>query len=79
MEWIKGDSDMALTTKQVTDVCMVSSGHKACRYLVLDQDSGKYLCCKLMKLVKTEVDDKIDVYLAKLANHGQDPSMMHRG
>jgi hypothetical protein len=69
---------MALSQKQIEDVCLVYSGHKACRYLIMDQQSGKYMCGKLVATLKNDVDTRIDEYLDKLSQNGQDPAMMGR-
>jgi hypothetical protein len=69
---------MALTQKHIEDVCLVYGGHKSCRYLIYDQESGKYMCSKLVKQLKEDVDTRIDEYLAKLKKNGQDPSVMGR-
>lgn len=69
---------MALSQKQIEDVCLVYGGHKSCRYLIYDQESGKYLCSKLVTKLKEDVDTRIDEYLAKLKKNGQDPALMGR-
>jgi hypothetical protein len=74
----EGESYMALSTKQTQDICLVYGGHKACRYLVFDQESSKYLCSKLVKTLKDQLDERIDEYLSKMKKNGQDPATMGR-
>lgn len=69
---------MALTKKQTEDVCLVYGGHKACRYLIYDLESGKHLCSKLATKLKEDIDTRIDEYLANLKKNGQDPALMGR-
>lgn len=70
---------MALTNKHVQDICLQYGGHKQCRYLIYDQTSGKHMCCKLVKALKDDVDKRIDEFLKKAKQNGQDPAMMGRG
>lgn len=69
---------MALSQKQVQDICLNYAGAKTCRFLVYDQTSGKHLCCKLVQKLREEVDERIDQYLDKMKQNGQDPALMGR-
>jgi hypothetical protein len=50
---------MALTLKQVNDVCLVHQGYDSCRYLTFDPANNIYLCAKLHPKLKTIKDDAV--------------------
>ncbi len=50
---------MALTKKQIQDVCLVHQGYNACRYLSYDPGANVFLCSKLNPRLKTIKDDAV--------------------
>lgn len=57
---------MALTTKQLKDVCMLGGGYKQCRYLAQDElDYSKYYCLKKTSQAK-QIDEDLDDELSRL-------------
>ncbi len=67
-----------LTRKHVEDICLAYSGHKSCRYMIYDQLTGNHLCCKKVQGLKEEIDDRIEDYVDKAKENGQDLSMLGR-
>jgi hypothetical protein len=67
-----------LSKKQLEDTCLVFTGHKACRYLVYDQQTGKSLCCKKVAGLKEGIDKRIDAYIEKAKKNNQDLAMLGR-
>jgi hypothetical protein len=64
---------MALTLKQVNDVCLIDGGHKECRYLEDDENmSGKFFC-KKKSPDKKHIDDLVSEYLHECKVNGDDP------
>ena len=66
---------MALTQKQLKDVCMMWGGHQQCRYLDEDQDDQGNIVhiCKKLSPFKTIIDDEVDMFYKDMAKNGQDP------
>ncbi len=68
---------MALTLKQVQDVCMLGGGSAQCRYLAEDETStGKFYCLKLVSTQKPEIDAEVDDFIKKHKDRGVDPYSM---
>jgi hypothetical protein len=67
-----------LSKKHLEDRCLVWGGHKTCRYLVYDQQTGKNLCCKQVQGLKDEIDKRIEDYTTKAKKNNQDLSMLGR-
>lgn len=66
---------MALSSKQVKDVCCLSCGHLQCKYLDEEVDANYkvvYLCRKKSPDKKI-IDDEVSVYLADCKWNGDDP------
>lgn len=67
---------MALSKKQITDVCCIDGGSLQCRYLDEDlDDKGRvvYLCKKLSP-DRTIIDAEIIEFLNDMKRLGQDPN-----
>ncbi len=67
-----------LTKKQVEDMCLLYGGHKACRYPIYDQLTGKHLCVKKVQGVKDKIDQRVEAYIKKTKDNGQDLVMLGR-
>jgi hypothetical protein len=67
-----------LSKKQVEDMCLLYAGHKSCRYLIYDQETGKHLCCKKVQGLKNDIDNRIEMYLERVKKEGQDIAMLGR-
>lgn len=67
---------MALTLKQVRDVCLINTGHSQCRYLDedLDDQSNIVHICKKKTPDKALVDSEIDIFLQDMKRTHQDPN-----
>jgi len=65
---------MALSLKQLQDVCLFNSGnYKRCRYLAQDDlDPTKWYCVKKSSK-KEEIDDEASIFLAELKKKNMDP------
>lgn len=64
---------MALTNKQIKDVCMVGGGYRQCRYLSADhQNWGKYNCLKRSPQ-KQVIDEEVHDAIVHMKSQGQDP------
>lgn len=60
---------MSLSSKQLTDVCLL--GHnditKTCKYLRNDElDSSKWHCQKLIPEIKSKIDYQVEISLKKV-------------
>lgn len=66
---------MALTQKQLQDVCFVHGGTQRCRYLDEDLDSkgGIVHVCKKKSPEAKIIDDEIVIWLKDIKANGQDP------
>lgn len=67
---------MALTNKQLNNVCLVSGGHLQCRYLdedLDDNDNVVYVCKKLSPDRKI-IDDELVDFMNDMKKSGQDPT-----
>jgi hypothetical protein len=69
---------MSLSQKHVEDICLLYGGHKQCRYVIQDQQTGKHMCGKLIKQFKEDVDKRIEEYAKKAKQNGQDLAAMGR-
>jgi hypothetical protein len=67
---------MALTTKQLKDVCLLWSGTTQCRYLDEDDDGkGNVVSiCKKLSPLKTTIDEEVDLFLVDMKKNSQDPT-----
>lgn len=66
---------MALTQKQVQDVCLLYQGHTQCRYLDEDtDDQGNVVAvCRKLTLDKSIIDEEVDRFLDESKKNNQDP------
>ena len=68
---------MALTLKQIQDICLIGSGSTQCRYLAEDEvTDGKFYCLKLVSKQKPEIDNEVDDFIKKYKDRGIDPNTM---
>lgn len=67
-----------LSKAHAENVCLVYFGHKTCRYMLYDQQTGKHLCSKQVQGLKEEIDDRVEAYMDKLKKNGQDIALMGR-
>jgi hypothetical protein len=68
---------MALSLKQVKDICMLGSGSSQCRYLAEDESLiGKFYCLKMVRQQKPEIDIEVDEFIKKHKDRGVDPYSM---
>lgn len=68
---------MALTLRQVNDVCMVNGSASQCRFLAEDEQiNGKYYCLKLLSQQKVEINQEISDFVKKYKDKGIDPNTM---
>jgi len=67
---------MALTKKQLKDVCLLWSGHLQCRYLDEDQDDQGQIVhvCKKLTNYKKIIDEEVNDFLTDVRKNGQDPA-----
>ena len=67
---------MALTQKQLKDVCMIWGGHGQCRYLDEDQDDKGQMVsiCRKLSPNKQIIDDEVDIFYQEMQKNGQDPA-----
>ena len=64
---------MALSLKQLTDVCLLGQGYKQCRYLEGDdKDHTKYYC-KRKSPDRAHIDDLVHEYMIECKDSGDDP------
>lgn len=70
---------MALTTKQLTDVCLLNdSNHKTCRYLKNDDlEPSKWYCCKLRENDKSKIDSRTKQLLKDCRDRGINPKTLN--
>lgn len=68
-----------LSKNQVENVCLAYSGHKACRYLVYDRQSGIHLCIKKVEALKDEIDVRVDKHIEKAKSNQTDLIKLGRG
>lgn len=67
-----------LTKKHSEDVCLVYVGHKTCRYMIYDQQTGKHMCSKKVQGLKDEIDQRIEEYVDRAKKNSQDLALMGR-
>lgn len=67
-----------LSKNHVAKRCLLYNGHKTCRYLVIDQITGDYLCVKKVPGLKDEIDDRVAVFEEKAKDNGQDVTNLGR-
>lgn len=68
---------MALTLKQVNDVCLLGGGSGQCRYLAEDENvDGKFYCLKLVAQQRPEIDGEVADFIKKNKDRGIDPHSM---
>lgn len=68
---------MALSLKQVQDVCSHLQGASQCRFLAEDdQIHGKYYCLKLLAHQRPEIDKEVAEFTKKCKTRGVDPTTM---
>lgn len=65
---------MALTIRQVEDVCLANDGWKQCRYLDEVESGDQWvLICKKLTPDADIIDEEVDDWLNEVASNGQDP------
>ncbi len=66
---------MALTLKQIKDVCLINNGAHTCRYLDedLDDQSNIVHICKKKCPDRALVDSEIDLFMQDMKKTKQDP------
>lgn len=66
---------MALTQKQLQDVCFLWGGSNQCRYLDEDQDDKGTVVhvCRKMSPNKQIIDEEVDEFYQDVNKNGQDP------
>jgi len=68
---------MALTLKQVQDICLFGHGADQCRYLAEDGSfNGKFFCLKKVSQQKPKIDDEVSEFIKKHNARGVDPYQM---
>lgn len=68
---------MALSLKQVQDICLVGSGADQCRYLAEDSSfNGKFFCLKQVAQQKPKIDAEVAEFIKKHNARGVDPHQM---
>jgi len=68
---------MALSEKQVKNMCLGGTGFTQCRYMVNDKkDYKKCYCVKLLAARKKKIDVEVDAHLKTCKKNGTDPKMM---
>jgi len=67
---------MALTQKQLQDVCLMFQHGQQCRYLDEDTDDGGNVVhvCRKQSPLKAVIDDEIDLFMDDMKKNGQDPT-----
>lgn len=67
---------MALTQKQVKNVCLLYGGAQQCRYLDedLDDQNNVVHVCKKLTPDKTIIDDEVQDFLDEAKKNNQDPA-----
>jgi len=66
---------MALSRKQLKDVCLLWGGHQQCMYLDEDADDQGQVCnvCKKLSVYKKIIDEEVHEFLVEMKKNGQDP------
>jgi hypothetical protein len=66
---------MALTKKQVNDVCFISGGSKQCRYLDedIDEHGNVVNLCKKLSPDRQIIDSELIDFFKDMKTSGQDP------
>lgn len=65
---------MALTTKQLNDVCLLNCGHKQCRYLdEIESDREMVYVCKKLTSDAEIIDEEVEEFVLDSQKNGQDP------
>jgi hypothetical protein len=65
---------MALTKKQVDDVCLLNGGYRQCRYLDEEDNNGKVVnVCKKLSPDATNIDEDVEDFIIKSNKDGEDP------
>lgn len=67
---------MALTQKQLKDVCYVNGGHLQCRYLdeEMDDQGNIIHVCKKLAPDKKIIDEELVDFYNEMKKNGQDPN-----
>jgi len=67
---------MALTLKQVKDVCFVGGGADQCRFLDEDRDDNNNMIhvCKKLSPDRKIIDDELVDFFNEMNRNGQDPT-----
>jgi hypothetical protein len=65
---------MALSKKQLNDVCLVNCGYRQCRYLdEVEHDSEMVYVCKKLTPDADIIDEEIEEFVIDMQKSGQDP------
>lgn len=68
---------MALTLKQVQDICLIGTGSTQCRFLAEDEKvDGQFYCLKLVSQQRPEIDQEVAEFIKKHKDRGVDPYSM---
>lgn len=66
---------MALSNKQLKDVCLLWGNAKQCIYLDEDNDDGNRVnVCKKLSVFKSIIDGEVMEFLNEMKKSGQDPA-----
>lgn len=68
-----------LSKNQVEKVCLAYSGHKACRYLLYDRQTGEHLCVKKVEVFKEDIDKRVDKHIERAKTNNQNLITLGRG
>jgi hypothetical protein len=65
---------MALTLKQLKDVCLLHGGSKQCRFLRADDNEyDKYYCMKKRPTERKKIDTKVNQFINDCLKKKKDP------
>jgi len=68
---------MALTLKQVQDICLLGGGAGQCRFLAEDEQiDSKFYCLKRVAQQRPEIDQEVGDFIKKHKDRGVDPYSM---
>lgn len=68
-----------LSQKHLTDVCLIHSGAKACRFLSFDDtDPQVCFCLKKVQVKRTIINLQVDKFIKKVHADGRDPNAQNR-
>lgn len=68
---------MALSLRQIEDVCMHGKGSSQCRFLAED-DSGTFLCLKKWSEKRNRIDREVNLWKKSVKAKNLDPASMDK-